>query len=74
MSGDLALGIDVGTSGIRAAALGADGVVVGSALVTAIKESLTADGRATPETAEKVTALVQKLAQGLTTEKPQAAQ
>lgn len=31
MSGDLALGIDVGTSGIRAAALGTDGVLVAQA-------------------------------------------
>ena len=43
----------------------ADGVVVGSALVTAIKESLDKNDRATPETVERVTALVRSLAGAL---------
>ena len=37
---------------VRAIAAGADGVVVGSALVTAIKDSLTPDGRASATTVD----------------------
>lgn len=43
----------------------ADGVVVGSALVDAIKGTLTAEGRATPATVGAVTRLVGDIAQGL---------
>jgi tryptophan synthase alpha chain len=51
----------------QAAAIGrnADGVVVGSALVSAIAGSLGEDGRATPGTVEAVTELVGALAQGV---------
>jgi tryptophan synthase alpha chain len=43
----------------------ADGVVVGSALVQAIKDSLDGNGRATPETKEAVVGLVQRLSGAL---------
>jgi tryptophan synthase alpha chain len=43
----------------------ADGVVVGSALVNAVAESLDKDGFATPSTIGGVTSLVSQLAQGL---------
>jgi tryptophan synthase alpha chain len=43
----------------------ADGVVVGSALVNAVAESLDKDGFATPSTVGGVTSLVSQLAQGL---------
>lgn len=54
-------------SGAHAAALAqvADGVVVGSALVDAIRASLDADGRATDRTVEAVAALVRDLAEGV---------
>jgi len=45
----------------------AEGVVVGSALVTAIAQSLDDQGRATPETGPKVLALVEQLASALRT-------
>jgi tryptophan synthase alpha chain len=43
----------------------ADGVVVGSAIVSALAATLDADGRATPRTVEAVTALVRDLAAGV---------
>lgn len=46
-------------------ARGADGVVVGSALVDALKRSLDAEGRATPDTPEAVARLVAELAAGV---------
>src|SRR5882672_8619537 len=49
----------------RAIAEGADGVVVGTALVEAVKNSLDADGKATPRTVTMVTELVAQLAQGV---------
>ncbi|MGD9844260.1 MAG: tryptophan synthase subunit alpha [Variibacter sp.] len=49
----------------RAIAQGADGVVVGSALVDALKGSLDADGRATDKTVKAVTTLVSSLAAGV---------
>ncbi len=51
----------------QAAAMGkiADGVVVGSAIVSAIADSLDADGCATPLTVPNVLALVSELAAGL---------
>jgi tryptophan synthase alpha chain len=49
----------------RAIAEGADGVVVGSALVDAVRASLDADGKATPKTVSAVTALVAELAAGV---------
>ena len=51
----------------RAIAKGADAVVVGSALVDAIRDSLAADGRATTMTVPRVLDLVRGLAQGLET-------
>jgi tryptophan synthase alpha chain len=54
-------------SGAHAAAVAryADGVVVGSALVDAVKASLDKEGHATPVTVESVTALVRDLARGV---------
>ena len=49
----------------RAIAEGADGVVVGSALVDALRQSLDANGKAGPGTVEAVTGLVSALAQGV---------
>ena len=49
----------------KAIAKGADGVVVGSALVTAIEKSLNGDGTATEGTAPAVLDLVSALANGL---------
>ena len=54
-------------TGAHAAAIakGADGVVVGSALVNAVHQSLDREGRATSRTAEAVTTLVRDLAEGV---------
>jgi tryptophan synthase alpha chain len=54
-------------SGEHAAAIaeGADGVVVGSALVGAVQASLDAEGRATSKTLQSVTTLVEELASGV---------
>jgi tryptophan synthase alpha chain len=49
----------------RAMAQNADGVVVGSALVDAMRKSLSADGKATPGTVTAVTDLVRALAEGI---------
>ena len=49
----------------RAIAQGADGVVVGSALVDAVRKSLGSDGRATRATVPTVTDLVRALADGV---------
>jgi tryptophan synthase alpha chain len=49
----------------RAIAQGADGVVVGSALIDALKGSLDKDGRATTKTVSAVTDLVSSLAAGV---------
>ena len=49
----------------RAIAGGADGVVVGSALVDALRASLDADGKATPRTVNAVADLVKELAAGV---------
>ena len=49
----------------RSIAQGADGVVVGSALVDALRQSLGKDGKASAHTVEAVTGLVAALAQGL---------
>ncbi len=53
--------------------VGADGVVVGSALVEAVRTSLDADGRATPRTVAAVTDLVSDLAKGVRAAKARAA-
>jgi tryptophan synthase alpha chain len=57
----------------RAIAQGADGVVVGSALVEALRQSLK-DGKATPATVKAVTDLVAQLAQGVRSAKAVAAE
>ena len=49
----------------RAIAEGADGVVVGSALVDAVRGSLDSDGKATAHTVKAVTDLVATLSQGV---------
>lgn len=49
----------------RAIAEGADGVVVGSALIDALRETLDKDGKATPGTVKAVTNLVASLAEGV---------
>jgi tryptophan synthase alpha chain len=62
----VAVGFGVRTAGQAAAiARGADGVVVGSALVSAIKDSLDAQGNATERTVKAVTDLVAELAEGV---------
>jgi tryptophan synthase alpha chain len=57
----------------RAIAQGADGVVVGSALVEALRQSLK-DGKTTPGTVKSVTDLVAQLAQGVRSAKAVAAE
>lgn len=62
----IAVGFGVKTKEqVSAIAKLAEGVVVGSALVTAIAQSLDAEGTATPETGPKVLALVEQLASAL---------
>jgi tryptophan synthase alpha chain len=64
----VAVGFGVKTAADAAAiARGADGVVVGSALVERVRLSLDADGKATPATVKAVTDLVAELAQGVRT-------
>jgi tryptophan synthase alpha chain len=58
----------------RAIAAGADGVVVGSSLVDAIKLSLDADGKATAKTVAAVTDLVAALATGVRGARREAAE
>jgi tryptophan synthase alpha chain len=62
----VAVGFGVRTaSQARAIAAGADGVVVGSALVGAVKDSLDRNGKATARTVKAVTRLVAELAGGV---------
>jgi tryptophan synthase alpha chain len=62
----VAVGFGVRTADQAAAiARGADGVVVGSALVNALKDSLDSNDKATPRTLEAVTGLVAELARGV---------
>jgi tryptophan synthase alpha chain len=56
----------------RAIAAGAEAVVVGSALVSAIKDSLDRNGKATARTVKAVTALVSELAGGVRAARPKA--
>jgi tryptophan synthase alpha chain len=49
----------------QALAVGAEGVVVGSALVNAVKDSLDKKGKATPRTVKAVATLVAELAKGV---------
>jgi tryptophan synthase alpha chain len=58
----------------RAIAKGADGVVVGSALVDALRVSLDQDGGATAKTVDAVTGLVRQLADGVHSAARQAAE
>jgi tryptophan synthase alpha chain len=58
----------------RAIAQGADGVVVGSALVEAVRTSLDADGKATAKTVAAVTSLIAELADGVRAARRQAAE
>ena len=58
----------------RAIAEGADGVVVGSVLVDAVKDSLDANGKATPRTVAAVAELVAQLSAGVRGAKRQAAE
>jgi len=50
---------------VRAIAAGAEGVVVGSALVSAVKDSLGKNGKASARTVKAVTKLVSELASGV---------
>ena len=62
----IAVGFGVKTAEqARTIARDADGVVVGSALVNAVKESLTKAGKPTSKTVKAVHALVSNIAQGL---------
>jgi len=62
----IAVGFGVKTAEqARSIAKSADGVVVGSALVNAVKTSLTAQGESTPQTVKAVHALVSEIAQGV---------
>ena len=62
----VAVGFGVRTAkDARALAAGADGVVVGSALVSTVKDSLNHQGRATAHTVKAVTRLVAELARGV---------
>ncbi|WP_186417220.1 tryptophan synthase subunit alpha [Bosea sp. CS1GBMeth4] len=62
----VAVGFGVKTAADAAAiARGADGVVVGSALVERVRLSLDADGKATEKTVSAVTSLVAELAAGI---------
>src|SRR5215510_14232152 len=62
----VAVGFGVKTADhARAIAAGADGVVVGSALVEALRQSLDANGKAGSGTVKAVTGLVSTLAQGV---------
>jgi tryptophan synthase alpha chain len=58
----------------RAIGAAADGVVVGSAIVSAVKDSLDAEGRATKKTVSAVTDLVAKLADGVRAARVEAAE
>jgi tryptophan synthase alpha chain len=71
----VAVGFGVRTAGhARAIAAGADGVVVGSALVSALKDSLDKDNKATAKTQTAVVNLVAELARGVRAARPAAAQ
>jgi tryptophan synthase alpha chain len=70
----VAVGFGVRTAAqARAIGRAADGVVVGSALVDAVKGSLDEKGRATPSTIAAVTALVAELAGGVRSARAEAA-
>jgi tryptophan synthase alpha chain len=71
----VAVGFGVKTAAhARAIAEGADGVVVGSALVEAVRTSLDANGRATTRTVPAVADLIAALAEGVRGARRQAAE
>jgi tryptophan synthase alpha chain len=71
----VAVGFGVRTAQAAAEiARGADGVVVGSALIDALKQSLDGDGKATARTVAAVTSLVADLAAGVRTARRVAAE
>jgi tryptophan synthase alpha chain len=71
----VAVGFGVKTAAhARAIAAGADGVVVGSALVDSLRASLDKDGKATAKTVDAVTGLVRQLAEGVRSASRQAAE
>jgi tryptophan synthase alpha chain len=71
----VAVGFGVRTAEQAAAiAAGTDGVVVGSALVSALKASLDRDDKATAKTVEAVTGLVAELARGVRGARQRAAE
>jgi tryptophan synthase alpha chain len=71
----VAVGFGVKTADQAAAiARGADGVVVGSALVEALRQSLDAGGKATARTVKSVCDLVSELAAGVRSARRQAAE
>ncbi|MBS7544541.1 tryptophan synthase subunit alpha [Ancylobacter oerskovii] len=71
----VAVGFGVKTPAQAAAiAAGADGVVVGSALIDALRGTLDAEEQATPATVPAVTRLVSELAQAVRTARPAAAE
>jgi tryptophan synthase alpha chain len=71
----VAVGFGVKTAAnARSIAASADGVVVGSALIDALRASLDADGKATPKTVGAVVDLVRQLADGVRSATRQAAE
>jgi tryptophan synthase alpha chain len=71
----VAVGFGVRTAAqARAIGRAADGVVVGSALVNAVRDSLDGDGRAGPATVAAVTGLVAELAAGVRGARSEAAE
>jgi tryptophan synthase alpha chain len=71
----VAVGFGVRTAAqARAIAENADGVVVGSALVDALRASLDKDGKAGPEAVKSVTSLVSALADGVRSDRRVAAE
>ena len=71
----VAVGFGVKTAAqARAIGAAADGVVVGSAIVSAVKDSLDAEGRATKKTVSAVTDLVAELADGVRASRVEAAE
>ena len=71
----VAVGFGVKTAAhARAIAAGADGVAVGTALIDALRASLSPDGKATPKTVGAVVGLVKQLAEGVRSAARQAAE
>ena len=64
--------IDANELNVAEIAAHADGVVVGSALIDALKNSLDSDNRATSKTVDAVTGLVAEIAKGVRRARPGA--